>query len=47
MLSKSVMGWGAVIVAILMALTQALSWTGSLNYLWAALVLIWGFLSFK
>ncbi len=47
MTSKQTMGWGAVVLAILVALTEALTWSGSLNYLWAVLVLIWGFMSFK
>jgi len=47
MASKKMMGWGVVIVAILIALTQAANWSGSLQYLWALLVLIWGFMSFK
>lgn len=47
MFSKSVMGGGAVLVAILLALTEMLGWSGDLNYLWAVLVLIWGIAAFK
>ena len=47
MFSKQVMGWGAVMVGVLIALTEVMGWSGSLNYLWAVLVLIWGFMSFK
>ncbi|GEM_PF-3047273 len=46
MVSKGTMGWGAIIVAILMALTVAMDWNMSLHYLWAVLVAIWGFMSF-
>ena len=46
MCSKGVMGWGAVLVAVLLALTQAMGWPGYLNYIWAVLVLIWGFSCF-
>ena len=41
-MSKGMMGGGAVLVAVLMALTQLMGWAGYLNYIWAALVLIWG-----
>jgi len=47
MLSKGMMGGGAVVVAILLALTEFLGWTGNLNYLWAVLVLLWGLAAFK
>jgi len=47
MFSKQVMGWGVVIVGVLIGLTEFMGWSGSLNYLWAVLVLIWGFMSFK
>jgi hypothetical protein len=47
MLSKGMMGGGAVLVAILIAVTELMSWSGSLHYLWALLVLIWGIMSFK
>ena len=45
MLSKGMMGWGAIVVAVLMALTQLMSWPGYLHYIWAILVLVWGFLA--
>ncbi|MEK6914370.1 MAG: hypothetical protein AABW83_01855 [Nanoarchaeota archaeon] len=44
MLSREVMGGGAVVVGILLALTELMQWPGSLNYIWATLVLIWGIL---
>ena len=47
MLSKGMMGWGAVLVGVLIALTQYMSWSGSLNYLWAVLVLLWGLAALK
>jgi len=46
-MSTKMMGWTAVVVGILMGLTEFMGWSGSLNYLWALLVLIWGFMSFK
>jgi len=42
MFSKEVLGWGAVVVGVLMALNQYLVWSGSLNYLWAVLVILLG-----
>lgn len=47
MLSKSQMGWGAVVVGVLVALTEFMAWPGNLNYLWAVLVLVWGYLSLQ
>ena len=47
MLSKGVMSWSAVVVAVLIALTQFMEWPGMLNYLWALLVLVWGFMAMK
>ena len=47
MLSKPVLGWGAILVGILIALTEFLTWTGNLNYLWAVLVLVWGIATLK
>lgn len=46
-MSKSTMGWGAVIVAVLIAGTQYLGWSGNLNYLWALVVLVWGLKAMK
>lgn len=45
MASKNVMGYGAILLAVLVALTQAMSWSGSLNYLWAVLALVWGIMA--
>jgi len=47
MVSKTIMGGGAVLVAILIALTTMLEWPAATNYVWAALVLIWGIIAFK
>ena len=47
MFSKGVMGGGAIIVAILIALTTYMTWPGYLNYIWAVIVLLWGLMSFK
>ena len=41
------MGWGAVAVGVLVALTEFLGWMGNLNYLWALVVLVWGYLSLQ
>lgn len=46
-MSKVMMGGGAILVAIAMALTQYLGLPGYLHYVWAGLVLIWGFTAFK
>ncbi len=45
-LPKSVMGGGAVLLAVLIALTEAMGWPGQIHYAWAALSLIWGLLTF-
>ena len=42
MLSKEMLGWGAVLDGVLIAATQFMGWPGSLNYLWALLALAWG-----
>jgi hypothetical protein len=47
MMSKGMMGWTAVVVGILIAATEFLGWNGNLNYLWAILVLVWGFMGMK
>jgi len=47
MLSKPVLGWGAILVGILIALTEYLAWSGNVNYLWAVLVLVWGIATLK
>ena len=46
-MSKGMMSGGAVLVAIAIILTQYLGGPGYLHYLWAGLVLIWGFIAFK
>lgn len=46
-MSKGMMGGGAIIMAILIALTQGLNWAGWLQYIWAIIVLIWGLMSLK
>ncbi len=45
MVSKKVMGWGAIILSVLIVLTTNNGWNSSLNYLWAVFVAIWGFIS--
>ena len=47
MLSKGMMGWGAVLVGVLIALNEYMAWSGNLNYLWAVIVLVWGFMALK
>ncbi len=47
MLSKSVMGWGAIFVAVAMALTVLMGWPSSVHYLWAVIVLAWGVMWLK
>ena len=47
MVSKSVMGGGAILVGILIAITEWKALAGNLNYLWAVLVLIWGIMAYK
>ncbi len=39
--SKTMQGWAAVVLGVLVALSQYLAW-GSLMYLWALLVLVLG-----
>ena len=41
------MGWGAVGVGVLIAATEFMGFPGYLNYLWAALVLVWGLKAFR
>lgn len=38
-------GWGAIVLAVVMALTVKLKWPSWLSYVWAALVLVSGILS--
>ena len=40
--SKMTMVGGPVLLGVLVALTQYLGWNASLNYLWAALAIVWG-----
>ena len=41
------MGWTAIIAAVLVALTAALSWPAWLQYIWAIVVLIVGIMAMK
>ena len=41
------MGWTAVVVGVLMLLTEWQQWNGNWNYLWGVLVLLWGGMSLK
>jgi len=46
MFSNTTLGWGAILVGVLIALTEYVSsWNSSLNYLWAVIVLIWGIIA--
>ena len=45
-LLESVMGGGAILIALLIAATQLLKWPKWLNYVWAVIILIWGVLAF-
>jgi len=40
--TKNFLGWSEIVLAILIALNQALTWPGWLQYLWAGLVVIAG-----
>ena len=42
MLSKGVLGGGAILDGVLIALTQLMGWPANLHYLWAVLAVIWG-----
>ena len=42
MMPKAVMGGAAIAVGGLIALNETLAWNGSLNYLLAVFVVIWG-----
>ena len=44
MVSNGILGWGAVGDGVLIVLTQAMGWSGNLNYLWGALAVVWGIL---
>lgn len=44
-MNQGIMSWTAIVVAVLIALTEFMAWSGNLNYLWALLVLVWGFMS--
>ena len=41
-MDSKTMGWGAVLLAVLISLNQLLTWPANLNYLWALLALVWG-----
>jgi hypothetical protein len=46
-MNRLMFSWSAVVVGVLIALTEFMSWPGSVNYLWALLVLVWGFRAMK
>jgi len=46
-MDKKMMGGGAILVAVLMALTEYMSWPGYLNYIWAIAVAAWGLMYLK
>lgn len=41
-MALDVVSGGAILLAILIALTAVFRWPNWLNYIWAALALIWG-----
>jgi hypothetical protein len=46
-MSSGMFAWSAVLVGVLIALTELMSWSGTMNYVWALLVLVWGFMAMK
>lgn len=46
MVSKTMMGGGAILLAILIVLTVVLSLPETLHYIWALVALVWGILTF-
>ncbi len=42
MIFQTVIASGAIILAVVIGLTTFLKWPTWLNYIWAALALIWG-----
>ena len=44
---KAKIGWTAVLVGVLIAVTEWQQWNGNWNYLWAVLVAAWGGMSLK
>lgn len=46
MFSKTILGAGAIIMAIVIALTNFLVWPSYLYYIWAATVAAWGIITF-
>lgn len=42
MISKEILGGGAVADGVLIAATQFMGWNASLHYLWALLAVAWG-----
>jgi len=44
--TKNFLGWSEIILAIVIALNQGLNWSGSLQYLWAVLLVIAGIWTF-
>ena len=45
-MSDTFFGGGAILMGILIALTSVLKWPARLNYVWAALAIIWGVVAF-
>ncbi|MFY9493480.1 MAG: hypothetical protein WAP55_03325 [Minisyncoccia bacterium] len=41
-MSESFMGGGSILLAVLIAATTLLKWPSWVNYIWAALALVWG-----
>lgn len=41
------MGWWALLLALLVALTEGFGWVGWLNYVWAVVVALWAIAELK
>lgn len=46
MFSKTIMGSGAILMAIVVSLTNFLAWPSYLHYIWAVVIAVWGIISF-
>ena len=46
MFSKTIMGSGAVVMAVLISLTTLLTWPNYLQYIWAVVIAIWVIITF-
>lgn len=46
MFSKTILGSGAILMAIVVSLTNLLAWPNYLQYIWAVVIAIWGIITF-